>query len=108
MLDVLIPMAWAQDAAAAKPSLLENLMPIIFIFGIFYFLVIMPQVRRQKKQMGFLAALKKGEQVITQGGVLGTVTGVTDRFVDLEIAPEIRIKVLKNQITTGFKEGTAS
>ncbi len=97
--------AYAQTAAGAKqPSMLESLFPMILIFVVFYFLIILPQRKARKKQQEFLTALKRGDQVITTGGILGKVEGLTEQFVTLEIANDVRIKILKTQIAGQPKE----
>jgi preprotein translocase subunit YajC len=96
----------AQEAGAAgKPSIFEQLMPFVFIFIIFYFLLIRPQQRRAKEHQGFLEKLKKGDNVLTSGGVFGTIEGLTDKFVTLEVANGVRIRILKTQIASPMEEG---
>lgn len=97
--------AFAQAAGAAKqPSMLESLFPMVLIFVVFYFLIIMPQRKHKKKQQEFLTNLKRGDQVITSSGILGKVEGLTEQFVTLEIANDVKIKILKNQIAGQPKE----
>ncbi len=101
--------AWAQaqtqsTAAAAGPSLLEQLAPFVFIFIIFYFLLIRPQAGRAKKHASFLQSLKKGDQVLTASGIFGTVAGLTDQFVTLEVAEDVNLRVLKTQIASAAYE----
>jgi len=86
-------------AAGAGPGGLANalILPIAFI-AIFYFLLIRPQQKRAKQHREFLAALEKGDDVITSGGLHGKVTGLTDKVVTLEIAPNIRVKVERANI----------
>lgn len=100
-------MAHAQDAAQTvatgapkQPGALEMMLPFIFVFAIFYFLVIRPQVKRQKTHQKFIAELKKGDEVITSSGILGTIEGLTDRFVTLEVADGVSIKVLRSQVAS--------
>lgn len=93
-----IPMAWAQAASGAQPSMLEQFFPFIIIIAIFYFLVIRPAQRRNKDQQAFLGRLKRGDSVLTSGGIMGTIEGLTDRFVVLEIADGVRVRVLKSNI----------
>lgn len=82
----------------AQPSTFEMLMPFIFIFVIFYFLIIRPQSKRLKEQDKFLNELKRGDSVVTSGGMLGVIDGLTDQVVTLEVANGVKIKVLKKQI----------
>lgn len=96
---MLFPLAWAQAAGAAQPSIIEQSFPFILILAVFFFLIIRPAQKRQKTQSEFLAGIKRGDAVITSGGILGTVEGITEQFVVLEIADGVRIRILKNQIT---------
>jgi len=81
--------------AAPAPNILVQLFPFVLMLGIFYFLVIMPQRKRQKKVPDFQSALKVGDRVITTGGIYGQVTRVTDQTVRLQIADKVQIEVAK-------------
>jgi preprotein translocase subunit YajC len=72
--------------------------PLILMFGIFYFLLIRPQQQKAKKMREILSNLKKDDMVVTSGGIHGKITGLTDTIVTLEIAPTVRIKVSRGQI----------
>jgi len=72
--------------------------PLILMFGIFYFLLIRPQQQKAKKMREILGNLKKDDMVVTTGGIHGKITGLTDTIVTLEIAPNVRIKVSRAQI----------
>ena len=71
---------------AGTESTLMGLLPIILMFVVLYFLMIRPQMKRQKEHRNLVAALTKGDEVITQGGLLGRITKVSDNYVTLEIA----------------------
>ncbi len=73
-------------------------LPLIIIFAIFYFLLIRPQQKRAKEHQNFLANLKKGDQVVTNGGLIGRIVALTDDVVTLEVAEKVRVKVMRNQI----------
>ncbi len=75
-------------------------LPLILLFGIFYFLLIRPQQKRQREHKELLSNLKKGDQVITAGGLHGRITGLTDTVVTLEITEKVRVKVARSQIST--------
>jgi len=95
--------AWAQDAGgtpAAPPGggLLFSLLPFILIFVIFYFLLILPQQRQRKKHREMLSALKKGDHVVTSSGFLGTITNIHKEVVTLQLADNVKVKVLKDTI----------
>lgn len=84
--------------AAEKPPLLMQFLPFILIFFVFYFLLIRPQQKQQKTREAMLKAVEKGDSVVTDGGIHGVITGVTDDVLTLEIAAmktgeRIRIKV---------------
>lgn len=73
--------------------------PLILMFVIFYFLLIRPQQKKVKQHKEMIASLRKGDKVVTAGGIHGTITSVSDNSVTLEIAPKIRIKVQKGSIS---------
>ena len=79
------------------------LVPLLLMFAIFYFLLIRPQQKKQKKHREVLAALKRGDMVVTVGGLHGKITGLTEKVVTLEIAEKVRVKVGR-----GYIAGTAS
>jgi preprotein translocase subunit YajC len=87
--------AWAADAAAAPAGLanIAQFVPLVLIFIVFYFLLIRPQQKKAKEHQNYLSNLKKGDKVITGGGIHGQITGITDSVVTLEIAENVRIKV---------------
>ncbi|MGE0527624.1 MAG: preprotein translocase subunit YajC [Bdellovibrionales bacterium] len=98
-------MAWAQAAGpAAGPSLIEQLFPFLFIILIFFFLVWRPQQRRAQEQKKFREGLKRGDSVLTSGGILGTIEGLTDSVVTLQIANGVKIKVLRSAISASTNE----
>jgi len=87
----------AGTAAAAPPAWLQFL-PIVGIMAVFWFLMIRPQMRQQKAQRDKIAAVKKGDQVVTAGGLLGKVTKVDDQYAEIEIAQGVRVKAIKSTI----------
>ncbi|MCC7404603.1 MAG: preprotein translocase subunit YajC [Bdellovibrionales bacterium] len=102
---MLSQLAWAQQAAGkAAPSFFEQMMPFLFIFLIFFFLIIRPQQKRAKKQQEFLGALKRGDSVLTSGGIFGTIEGLTDKFVTLEVADGVKLRILRSQISGPVSE----
>ncbi len=88
---------------AAGPSALEMMIPFVFIFVVFYFMIIRPQGKRQKDHQGFLSNLKRGDEVITAAGILGRIEGLTEQYVTLEVADGVRIKMLRNQVAASSK-----
>ena len=94
--------AYAQDAAGIMASATQ-FAPLILIFGVFYFLLIRPQQQKQKEMKAMLAALKRGDRVITGGGIFGAVSKppVADsREIEVEIAPGVKITVLRETIAS--------
>jgi len=84
--------------APAQPSGIALFLPLILIMVIFYFLMIMPAQRRQKKVAEMLRNLKTGDKVITNGGIYGTIVGLEDDSVQLRIAEQVKIKVSRAAI----------
>ena len=93
--------AFAQDAAGASTSALAgSFIPLILMIGIMYFLLIRPQQRKMKEHKAMVEALRRGDQIITQGGILGKVTKVMeDGVVEVEIAEGVKIRVVKGTIS---------
>jgi preprotein translocase subunit YajC len=83
---VLISTAYAQTPAAAPGSDLMAFLPMILIFVVFYFLLIRPQVKRQKEHKTMVEALKKGDEVLTAGGIVGKIVEIHDQYVTLQVA----------------------
>ena len=92
--------AYAQAAGGAGPSLLAQLPFFIAIFAIFYFLLIRPQQKKAKEHRNMVDALRRGDQVLTQGGIYGKVTKVKEGEddIEVEIAKDVRIRVLRSAI----------
>ncbi len=93
----------ATAAAAPQPSFLSMMMPFAIIMGIFYFLMIRPQKKKMEQETKFLNALKKGDEVYTRSGLIGTIHGMADKIVTLEVAEGMKLKVLKSQIAGDAK-----
>ena len=96
--------AWASAAPAAGPTFVEQLLPFAIIFFIVYFLVLRPQTQKAKQHQSFVTGLKKGDKVLTSSGILGTIEGVTEKYVDLKISENTRIKILKQQVNAQASE----
>jgi len=79
--------------------------PLIIMFAIFYFLLIRPQQKKAKQHKELLGGLKKGDRVVSSGGLHGTVTGLTDDVVTMEIAPKVRVKVSRASISGFMAKG---
>lgn len=74
---------------------LQSIMPILLMFGIFYFILIRPQVRKQKEHNAMLSKLGKGDEVITRGGVIGKITGISEdnTLLTLELQEKVRVRI---------------
>jgi len=106
-MDFLISNAYAQAAApAAAPNPLMSFLPLIILFGIFYFMLIRPQMKRAKEQRTMIAALAKGDEVLTNGGLLGRIESIADQFVTLELAPGVVVKLRKDAVSAVLPKGT--
>ncbi|NBT29229.1 MAG: preprotein translocase subunit YajC [Gammaproteobacteria bacterium] len=101
----LISDAWAQAGGEAGGSLF-SLLPLVVIFILFYFLLIRPQQKRAKQHKEMVAALKKGEEIVTNGGLLGKVTDVEDNFVTIEIASDLNVRIQRQAIAQVMPKGT--
>ncbi len=96
----------AGQAAAGmppQPSMLSMLLPFGLMFVVFYFLMIRPQQRKMKEHESMVSKLQKGEEVVTQSGIIGKVHGVTEKVVTLEVDNNVRIKILKSQVASVLK-----
>lgn len=93
MLDIL-----AAGASAGTPPGWIQFLPIVGMILIFWFLIIRPQMKRQKDHQKKIAGIKKGDQVVTAGGIVGKVVRVDDVYADIEIAQGVRVKTVKSTI----------
>ena len=92
--------AYAQAAGGAGGAAgLASFLPLILIFAIMYFLMIRPQQKRMKEHRAMVEALKKGDEVVTQGGLVGQVTAVRDNELEVEIAPGVKVRVIRSTVT---------
>lgn len=81
-----------------QPSPWLQLIPFLLVFGIFYFLIIRPQSKKLRAHDQFLGALKRGDAVVTNGGLLGTIDGLNENVVTLEISDGVKVKIMRRQI----------
>lgn len=92
--------AFAQTAAGGSTDFLVQLMPIVLMFIIFYFLLFRPQQQRMKQHRELLANVRRGDTVVTSGGIVGKITKVIDdRELEVEIASDTRVRVVRHMIT---------
>jgi preprotein translocase subunit YajC len=96
--------AWAQSAAGGSQGgqevLLTTIIPLAVLFAIFYFLLIRPQTKKASEHEKMLRELKRNDEVVTAGGLLGRIIDLGDRVVTLEIAPSVRVRVERPQIAS--------
>ena len=107
LLDFLIPAAHAQAAGGAPQGggFGMLLMPIVLI-AVMYFMMIRPQMKRQKEHRAMLEKLARGDEVLTNGGIAGTVTEIGENFITVEIADNVRIRLQKGAIANVLPKGT--
>ncbi|TQV65092.1 MAG: preprotein translocase subunit YajC [Halothiobacillaceae bacterium] len=101
-----VAMAEAPAAAAQQPDPLMSFLPLILIFAVMYFLLIRPQVKRQKEHKKLVDALAKGDEVLTSGGLVGRVVELGDSFLTVEIAEGANAIVQRSAVTTVLPKGT--
>jgi preprotein translocase subunit YajC len=91
--------AFAQAAPGGAAGGLVSFVPILLIFVIMYFLMIRPQQKRVKQHRAMVEAVRRGDQVVTSGGLIGKVAKVADTELEVEIAPNVKVKVVKSTIS---------
>lgn len=101
---LLSQMAWADTAAAPQaPGMGSMLVPFALMFAVVYFLMIRPQQKRMKEHQKMINDLKQGDEVVTASGMLGTVRGINDKVVTIEVADDVKVKMLKSQVAQVVK-----
>ena len=105
-MDWLISTAQAQATGAPQGSALMQFLPLILIFVVFYFLLIRPQTKRAKEHREMVAALEVGAEVVTNGGILGKVTAISEQFLTIEIADGVNVKVQRHTVSQVLPKGT--
>jgi preprotein translocase subunit YajC len=98
--------AFAQAADGAQPNALMSFLPLILLFVIFYFLLIRPQAKRAKEHKKMVEALAKGDEVVTNGGLLGKISDVGENFVTVQVAEGFEVKVQRSAIASLMPKGT--
>lgn len=107
-MDFLISSAMAQSAAQQQGSPLAGLLPLIAIVVIFWFLLIRPQMKRNKQHRELVAGLTVGDEVVTAGGMLGVINAVDENFVAVEVAVGTVIRLQRHSIAQVVPKGTIS
>ncbi len=104
--NLFISNAYAEGAAPAQGGGIMDFLPLIALLAVFYFLVLRPQQKRAKEMKAMLEAMQKGDEVVTNGGVLGRVTKVGESYVSVEVAEGVVVNVQKGAIQTTLPKGT--
>jgi preprotein translocase subunit YajC len=104
LLDFFIASAYAQDSSPQGG--LMSFLPLIIIFIIFYFLLIRPQMKRAKEHRKLVAELAVGDEVVTNGGLLGRITRVGESFLTVEVTDNVQIKLQRHAVASVVPKGT--
>ncbi len=104
MLDFFVNSAWA--APAQQEPGFASFLPLIILFAVFYFLLIRPQLKQAKQHKQLVAGLAKGDEIATNGGLLGKIKEVGDNFIIVEIAKDTEVKIQKQAVATVMPKGT--
>jgi preprotein translocase subunit YajC len=107
---VLISSAFAQTAPAAAAggsgSALVSMLPLVLMFVVLYFLMIRPQMKRQKEHRAMLDAIAKGDEVVTAGGLLGTISKMGDNYLTIELAQGVEAQIERSAVARVLPKGT--
>jgi preprotein translocase subunit YajC len=106
-MDLLIADVWAQNAAPPGAGFIE-LLPLLIVFMLLYLIMVRPQAKRQKEHKKMVEALGKGDEVVTNGGLLGRINEIGENFIVLEVADGIEVKVQRQSISATMPKGTYS
>ncbi len=98
--------AVAQAASDGQGDPIMSFLPLIILFVIFYFLLIRPQQKKAKEHKTMVETLGKGDEIVTQGGILGKITDVSDNYLTCKIADNVEVKVQSHAVATVLPKGT--
>jgi len=101
-----ISQAWAQAAGAPAGGGIESMLLIVLMFGVLYFLMIRPQMKRAKEHKAMIEALQKGDEVVSGGGILGRVSKLNESYVTLEVAQGVEMTLQRSAIQVVLPKGT--
>ena len=105
MTQILLGIAQQGTSGGGASSLVQGFLPMILIIGVMYLIVLRPQMRKQKETQRMLSELKKGDDVVTTGGIVGRISGVKDDEITLQVQEGVRLRVLRSAITGRHKPG---
>jgi len=100
-----ISSAWAQSGSAASGGF-ESILLIVMMFGVLYFLMIRPQMKRAKEHRSMIDALQKGDEIVTVGGVLGRVTKLNENYATVEVASNVEMQIQRSAVQVVLPKGT--
>ena len=103
---MLISPAFAQGTGGTPGAGIESMILIVLMFGVLYFMMIRPQMKRAKEQKAMIEALQKGDEVITAGGILGRIVKLSEGYVTLEIAPNVEVQTQRAAVQLVLPKGT--
>jgi len=103
---VFISSAYAQAAGGDASSTLVSLLPLVLMFVVLYFVMIRPQMKRQKEHKAMVEALAKGDEVVTAGGLLGKVSKVGDTYLGVELADGVEVQLQRTAVVQVLPKGT--
>ncbi|MCP4878179.1 MAG: preprotein translocase subunit YajC [Gammaproteobacteria bacterium] len=98
--------ALAQGAEGGTAGTLELILPLVLMFGIFYFLLIRPQQKKAKEHKNMVGALSKGDEIITNGGLLAKISDVDDNFLTCTISDKVEVKIQRHAVSSVLPKGT--
>lgn len=103
---MLISPAYAQAAAGGTESTLLGLLPLVLMFVVLYFVMIRPQLKRQKEHRAMIEALAKGDEIVSAGGILGKVSKIGDTYVGVELADGLEVQMQRTAVVQVLPKGT--
>lgn len=101
-----ISQAWAQSTGSPQGGGIESMLLIVLMFGVLYFLMIRPQMKRAKEHKSMIEALQKGDEVVSAGGILGRITKINESYVSLEVANGVEMQFQRSAVSVVLPKGT--
>ncbi len=101
-----ISQAWAQSAGQAQGGGIESMLLIVLMFGVLYFLMIRPQMKRAKEHKAMIETLQKGDEIVSGGGILGRVSKINEGYVTLEVAEGVEMILQRSAVQVVLPKGT--
>jgi preprotein translocase subunit YajC len=101
---LILPLMLYAQQERGGGGLFAALLPLLFLFAIFYFLLILPQSRQEKKRKAMIASLKRGDRVVTTGGIIGTITKIDENTITLRVSQNTTLKLERNAVKAVLKQ----